>query len=165
MKPALIAAMLALAFTLHAQQKDTAQTPQHEHAAMMQRGDQGMGFSQEKTTHHFRLLPDGGAIEVSANDPKDTASRDQIRAHLAHIAQMFAAGNFSVPMFVHDTTPPGAATMRKLRGHIRYRYRETRDGGRVDIRTRDPQALEAVHQFLRFQIAEHHTGDSTQVAR
>ena len=165
MKPALIAAILALAFTIHAQQKDTAQTPEHEHAAMMQRGNQGMGFSQEKTTHHFRLLQDGGAIEVSANDPKDAASRDQIRAHLAHIAQMFAAGNFSIPMFVHDTTPPGVPTMRKLRGQIRYRYQETRNGGRVDIRTQDPQALQAVHQFLCFQIAEHHTGDSTQMTR
>jgi hypothetical protein len=28
------------------------------------RGDQGMGFSHELTTHHFHLLADGGAIEI-----------------------------------------------------------------------------------------------------
>ena len=42
------------------------------------RGDRVMGFSHDKTTHHFRLFSGGGAIEVTANDPKDTASRDQI---------------------------------------------------------------------------------------
>ena len=51
------------------------------HAAVDQRGDQVMGFSHEKTTHHFRLYSDGGAIEVVTKDPKDTASRDQIRTH------------------------------------------------------------------------------------
>jgi hypothetical protein len=30
-----------------------------------------MGFSHDKTTHHFRLYPDGGAIEVTADDPND----------------------------------------------------------------------------------------------
>ncbi|SPE25161.1 conserved exported hypothetical protein [Candidatus Sulfopaludibacter sp. SbA3] len=47
-----------------------------QHAEMNNRGDRVMGFSHEKTTHHFRLYADGGAIEVTANDPRDTASRD-----------------------------------------------------------------------------------------
>src|SRR6185503_13864578 len=47
-----------------------------------ERGDHAMGFSHEKTTHHFRLTANGGAIEVTSNDPKDIASRDQIRMHL-----------------------------------------------------------------------------------
>ena len=51
-----------------------------------------MGFSHEQTTHHFRLYADWSAIEMTANDPKDTESSDQIRMHLAHIAGMFAAG-------------------------------------------------------------------------
>lgn len=28
------------------------------------------GFPHDQTTHHFRLLPDGGAIEVTVNDAK-----------------------------------------------------------------------------------------------
>jgi len=28
-----------------------------------------MGFSHEKTTHHFQLYKDGGAIQVTVNDP------------------------------------------------------------------------------------------------
>ena len=49
------------------------------HDEVNHRGDREMGFSHEKTTHHFRLAKDGGAIEVTANDPNDTQSRDQIR--------------------------------------------------------------------------------------
>ena len=60
---------------------------------MNERGDHVMGFDHTKTTHHFRLLSDGGSIEVSANSAQDTESRDQIRMHLGHIAKMFAAGN------------------------------------------------------------------------
>ena len=74
-----------------------------------------MGFSHATTTHHFRLYKDGGAIEVAANDPQDTDNRDMIRMHLSHIAQMFAAGNFNTPMFIHATNPPGVPVMKKLR--------------------------------------------------
>jgi len=59
-------------------------------------GDHVMGFSHEKTTHHFELNYDGGAIDVRANDVRDTESRDQIRSHFRHIAQMFA-GAISMP--------------------------------------------------------------------
>ncbi len=135
------------------------------HAEMLSRGDQMMGFSAAKTTHHFRLFQDGGAIEVAANDPNDSQSRDQIRMHLSHIASMFSDGNFKAPMFIHDTTPPGASTMTKLRAEIRYAYEEMPAGARVRIQTQSPQALDAVHAFLLFQIIEHHTGDSGTVVQ
>jgi hypothetical protein len=51
-------------------------------ADVNKRGDQVMGFDHAKTTHHFRLMPDGGVIEVEANDPQDKLSRTQIRQHL-----------------------------------------------------------------------------------
>ena len=37
---------------------------------VVKRGEHVMGFSHEATTHHFRLLNDGGEIDVRANDPK-----------------------------------------------------------------------------------------------
>src|SRR5262249_16176004 len=138
-------------------------TPEQQHAAMMKRGDAGMGFSQDKTTHHFLLLKDGGAIQVSANDPRGTASRDHIRTHLSHVAEMFSEGNFNIPMFIHDTTPPGVPTMKKLHDEIHYHYQETDTGGKITIQTANPKALDAVHDYLRFQIAEHKTGDTMQI--
>lgn len=126
---------------------------------MDQRGDQAMGFSHDKTTHHFAISDDGGAIEVTANSAADNASRDQIRQHLSHIAQMFSNGNFDAPMFIHDQTPPGVPAMKRLKNKIHYSYESTENGGKVVITTKNGKALAAVHEFLRFQIAEHHTGD------
>jgi hypothetical protein len=123
------------------------------------RGDQGMGFDHLKTTHHFLLSGDGGVIEVSANDPADAASRDQIRMHLKHVAMMFASGDFSIPMFVHDQVPPGVPAMKRAGSKIAYTYEEIGTGGTVRIRTSDPEAVAAVHEFLRFQIRDHGTGD------
>jgi hypothetical protein len=129
------------------------------------RGDQVMGFAHERTSHHFRLTPSGGSIEVDAKDPDDTESRDQIRAHLRHVAKMFSEGDFEAPMLIHGQVPPGAPVLRQLRSNVRYLFEPTPQGGRVVISTKNPQALVAVHDFLRFQIREHRTGDSTEVAQ
>ena len=118
-----------------------------------------MGFSHEKTTHHFLLYKDGGAIEVTANDPKDATSRDQIQMHLGHIAHMFADGNFRAPMLVHSKTPPGVPTLEKMKDEVAYRFEKVDRGGRVRMTTANAEALQAVHEFLRFQIADHKTGD------
>jgi hypothetical protein len=127
------------------------------------RGDHAMGFSHETSTHHFRLLPDGGAIEVIANGPNDKVSRDKIRSHLSHIAEMFSKGNFQVPMFIHDTVPPGVTVMKSKRASITYVFEPMPSGGRVRIKATDTEALKAVHEFLRFQIDDHRTGDSHAV--
>jgi hypothetical protein len=98
---------------------------------VVKRGEHVMGFSHEATMHHFRLFRDGGEIDVRANDPKDKASIDQIRTHFGHIAKMFASGNFNAPMLIHDTNPPGTATMTRLKEQIRYEFSET-DRGAAD---------------------------------
>ncbi len=137
---------------------------QHHHGSSDQRGAMVMGFDQARTTHHFLLFDDGGAIDVSVKDSADTKNRDAIRSHLPHIAMMFGDGHFDTPMLVHDSkNVPGTKAMIERKGAIRYQYVETANGGRVDIVTSDPAALAAVHQFLKFQIAEHKTGDPTTV--
>ena len=136
-----------------------------QHAQMNQRGAQVMGFDQEKTRHHFYLYSDGGAIDVTVNDPADKSNLGAIRAHLPHIAMLFSEGNFEAPMLVHETNVPGTAEMGKLKDRITYRYAETPKGGRVNIITTDAEALKAVHAFLTFQIADHKTGDSPDVRK
>jgi hypothetical protein len=167
-----IALLTALFPAIASAQQPVQPTPQqstesypipHDHSSMNDRGEKGMGFSQTTTTHHFFLRSDGGAIQVEANDPKDTATRDSIRAHLTHIAHAFSEGDFDIPMFVHGTTPPGVPEMKRLKDKITYTFRETPAGGRVVIATTDPDALAAIHKFLSFQIDEHHTHDPTTV--
>jgi hypothetical protein len=127
------------------------------------RGDHAMGFSHRASAHHFQLYPNGGAIEVDADDKDDQVTRDEIRVHLSHIAQMFTEGDFEVPMFIHDKEPPGVPVMESKRGAISYTFEPTPTGGLVRIETVDKDALEAVHQFLAFQIDDHRTGDSKTV--
>jgi hypothetical protein len=122
-----------------------------------------MGFSHEKTTHHFHLLADGGAIELQSNEPTDAASQEAIRQHLAMIAVKFAQGDFDIPMFIHATVPPGVETMKRLKSKITYQAENTAHGAELRITTHDRQALAAIHSFLRFQIQDHQTGDSLEL--
>lgn len=118
-----------------------------------------MGFSQTSTTHHFFLNSSGGVIQVEVKDATDVSDRANIRMHLMHIAQAFEDSDFDIPMFVHDTVPPGVPEMKKLRKQIHYSFAETPNGGRVVISSTDKEALTAIRRFLRFQIEEHETGD------
>ncbi len=126
---------------------------------VMENGEKAMGFSQIATTHHFLITKDGGAIQVEANDAKDTENRDKIRTHLTEIAKQFQNGIFTTPFAVHGQIPPGVPAMDELKATITYTYEETDTGARVRIVTRDPKALEAIHAFLKFQIEDHKTGD------
>ncbi|HUE89375.1 MAG TPA: hypothetical protein VMO26_25120 [Vicinamibacterales bacterium] len=140
-----------------------AQAPQDHHAQMNTRGEKAMGFDQAATTHHFYLHEDGGTIQVTIKDPQDKTNLEAIRAHLPHLSQMFAAGDFSMPHFIHEDNVPGTDAMRRLRDRIAYAYEEIPGGGRVRITTRHVHALSAVHDFLRYQITDHQTGDPLQV--
>ncbi len=151
---------------MHAQHMAEAQKGQqadHSAHAVDERGDRVMGFSHETTKHTFRLLGDGGAIEVRANDAADAESVAQIRAHLKEIAAEFSAGTFTKPEAIHARVPDGVAAMKELGSAIRYEYEELDRGARVRVKSRDAGGIEAVHAFLRFQISDHRTGDSGKV--
>jgi hypothetical protein len=145
-------------------QPSDQQKSKHESMEMMnERGDRVMGFDHLKTTHHFLLKTDGGLIRIEANDASDQESRDQIRRHLRHIAEMFSEGNFSAPMLIHAQNPPGAAVMKQLKANIKYEFGENERGAQIRISTSDAEALKAIYDFLRFQIKEHMTGDPLEV--
>ena len=164
--------LLASTFSFRARAQEATASPGPDHSShaehaqgVDERGDQGMGFSHQLTGHHFYLFPDGGAIEVEARDSKDAKSQEAIRNHLSMIAGMFAEGNLSIPMFVHDTVPPGIEKLKQLKREITYAAENTSLGARVRITTKDTEAIKAIHEFLRFQIEEHRTGDSIEVKK
>lgn len=160
LKTTLVLLIALVAMTGVQEARSDQATRQHD---LDRRGAHAMGFDQEKTTHHFLLYQDGGAIDVSVKVASDTMNRDAIRQHLPHLAKQFAQGSFDLPHFIHATDVPGTTVMTRLKDRISYKYEPTAGGGRVDIRTTDPEALEAVHAFLRFQITDHKTGDSLEV--
>jgi hypothetical protein len=143
---------------------DPATCPMHaQHTAVDQRGDHVMGFSHEKTKHTFRLRADGGAVEVRANDAADAKNVAAIRTHMKEIAADFTKSDFTKPREIHGRAPDGVDVMTALGGAVVYRYEEVERGARVRIVTRDARGVEAVHAFLRFQIADHRTGDPAKI--
>jgi hypothetical protein len=119
--------------------------------------------SHETTRHSFRLFADGGAIELRASDRADNATIDGIRAHLHEIVAQFVKNDFSTPAFVHGRQPAGIAAMLRLHDTITFRYESVESGGRIRIRTANHEALEAIHDFLKFQVVEHRTENTGKV--
>lgn len=161
-----LAALLSIARSAPAQHDGCAMHAAHageaeRKAGVDARGDDVMGFDHAKTAHHFTLTKDGGAIQVTANDPKDAESVAAIRKHLVHVAESFASGDFSMPHAIHATEPAGVATLVAAKGDVSYLYEPLDAGARVLLKTSKPDALKAVHAFLVFQIEDHRTGDPT----
>lgn len=137
--------------------------PDSTFAAMQMRGEMAMGVDQYTSTHKFDALPDGGRIELQ-RDVDDSAGVAQIRAHLQGIATAFKSGDFSTPAFVHMRQVPGTEVMAAKRAAISYTYRELPRGGELRIVTKDPNALKAIHEFLKFQREDHHAGGMDHAA-
>jgi hypothetical protein len=159
-----------LALSVQAPSAQHAQMPpgmtHEEHLKQLQkeaelkaRGAAAMGFDQDAAVHHFVLFEDGGAIDVTAGRADDVSTRAAIRTHLQQIARDFSNGLFDKPFATHAEAPAGVPALQQLKMSLTYAYEDTDGGGRVRIRTSDPNALAAVHVFLRYQIAEHKTGD------
>ena len=53
--------------------------------------------------------------------------------------------------------------MKRLKNQITYAAQPTDKGAEVKISSANPQAVSAIHQFLKFQIKDHQTGDTTEV--
>lgn len=147
-------ALCLLGSTLSAQQQSRS-THDSAFAAMQERGRMVMGVDQYTSTHHFDALSDGGRIELQRDAP-DSAGVARIRAHLREIAVVFKAGDFSQPAAVHMSDVPGAQVMAAKRAVITYETHDLPLGAELRIRTRDPEALRAVHDFMAFQRTEHH---------
>ncbi|PYU86190.1 MAG: hypothetical protein DMG51_06530 [Acidobacteria bacterium] len=98
------------------------------------------------------------AIEAQANDAQDTASRDG--AHRNHVCggRVFGAN-----------ADPWAESAGDAGDEAASRYHSMWRTGSAEracaSTTNNAEALQAVHQFLRFQIAAHQTGDATEITK
>jgi len=55
--------------------------------------------------------------------------------------------------------------MKLMKSTIHYTYEEIPSGEKIRIKPDDPIAVAAIHDFIRFQITEHQTGDSLEAAQ
>jgi hypothetical protein len=116
-----------------------------------------MGVNQYTSRHVFESLPDGGRIQLE-RAVEDSAGADQISRHMRHIAERFASGDFALPGFVHARAVPGTVVMAAKRAAIAYSVETLPRGAALRLRTSDPIALAAIHDFLAFQRQDHHAG-------
>jgi hypothetical protein len=123
-------------------------------ALVQARGHVAMGVDQYTSSHRFESLPDGGRISLQ-RDPGDSAGVAQIRSHMRRIAAAFARGDYALPGLVHDRDVPGTAVMAARRSRISYVADTLPGGGQLRLRTSDPSAVAAIHQFLAFQRQDH----------
>lgn len=134
----------------------TAEGADSAFKAMDQRHGDVVAEDPMALAHRFESEPDGGDI-ILERQIHDDMGINQIRAHLLLIARSFGRGDFALPGFVHQKPVPGTSVMTQLADRITYTVEDLPHGGVVHIRTTDPQALQAVHSFIAFQIAEHRT--------
>ena len=123
---------------------------------MQQRGAHVMGVDQYTSAHVFEDLPDGGRVVLDRDDPGDSAAIAAIRAHMRDIEAAFRAGDFSKPFQVHAQQVPGTDVMKERRAVITYQASDRPRGAEVRIKSTDPVAVTAIHQFLTFQRQQHH---------
>ena len=136
-----------------------ASPPDTAFAAMQERGETVMGVDQYASAHVFEELPDGGRIVLDNNDAADTAAIARIRAHMRDIAAAFRAGDFTKPFAVHAQAVPGTAVMTVRHNAISYEPVDRPRGGEVRMRTSDPVAIRAIHEFLAFQRGAHRAAE------
>lgn len=150
----LVFAVAATAFVIHATPASAQDTT---FAGVQKRGRTAMGVDQYTSTHKFDALPDGGRIELQ-RDSDDSAGVATIRAHIRAIAKAFKSGEFSTPAFVHMRMVPGTDVMAAKRAAISYEPRDLPRGAELLIRTKDADAIAAIHRFMAFQRSDHHAG-------
>jgi len=149
MQPRIVLTVLALC-ACEAPRDDAA------FADMQERGRMVMGVDQYTSAHVFEDLPDGGRIVLDREGATDTSGVATIRLHMRDIATSFRAGDFTKPFQVHAQIVPGTTVMRAHRDAIRYEVIDRARGGEVRIRSDDPAAVLAIHEFLAFQRSGHH---------
>lgn len=123
--------------------------------AVQSRGAGVMGVDQYTSRHVFEDLPDGGRIVLERSEARDTTDIATIRGHMRDIAAQFTRGDFAAPFLVHAQVVPGTVAMASLRSAITYTAIDRPRGAEVRIRTRNREALAAVHAFLAFQRSDH----------
>jgi hypothetical protein len=168
----------------------TGQQPPGPDGLYFNRARPGLNpFERSKATVHFTLYTDGAAIDLQVVHATDDVTRHEVELHMQRVAMALTDGDFSAmrsaqvpatqPTHLHVLAPngrpatgdastffvPGVATLTRLAREVKYAYVETSEGGRVDIRTTSSEALGALHDFLRFQINQHATGDSPTVTK
>jgi hypothetical protein len=102
----------------------------------------GPAFNVPETVNHIQLQRNGGVIVATAANPEDPMNVLAIQTRMAQVAMT------------------GLPELKALGNHVKYTFESNVDGAQLFIRTADPAALNALHDFLRLEIRALDTGDT-----
>ena len=149
-----------LAFTNLAAAQAPAGDPDQEIA---QRFSHSLGVTLDKVVVHFYLVKNGGVIELAAKDANDNTTINALQKYLQNQKELWEKGKESAVTEVHAKPPEAALTMRKLRNDITFYMAKTDNGGVLRMFSINDQAKNAIQDYLKYEIAEHKTGDSPTI--
>ncbi|HEX6878922.1 MAG TPA: hypothetical protein VF135_01035 [Terriglobales bacterium] len=119
-----------------------------------------LGADVGKLLQHYYLVKNGGVIELSAKDPQDQAVIKAIQKYLDMQKDLFEKGKNESEAEVHGKAPDGLAGIKRFRNDITFFSTGTDNGAVLRMFTVNEQAKQAVYEFMKFEIAEHKTGDA-----
>lgn len=147
--------LLAAGATAGGQEHEKAGQHVSRQTMIHERGSLVMPFDLDKTLHVFKRTEEGGVQQVRAKDPDDRGQIRLIRKHLRNEAQRFARGDFRDPATLHGQDMPGLQVLERSTGALEVNYKDLADGAEISYKTRDPEVLEAVHQWFGAQLHDH----------
>ena len=123
-------------------------------------------YDRHRVVHHFYLYPDGGMMTLVVTDPADTETRKAVRTFVQRVSQLMVMGNLALLRDQFGQGVPGLdriAEARARKATITVRSSTPDEGSQIIFSTADPVTIQALHEFLRFQIDDLKTGDSPEV--
>ncbi len=151
----MIEILLASMLLTSASPVPTSSTTMH-HDMVMSHGAQVMPFDLKDAMHMFTPSPTGGAVEIMVHD-MNARQIALVRSHLRMEAARFAVGNYSDPAYIHGQDMPGLAILETHANQIAVNYADTQMGAKITFMTSGRAELQALHQWLAAQAADHGT--------
>ena len=123
-------------------------------------------YDRHRVVHHVYLYPDGGMMTLTVSDPSDAETRKAVRAFVQRVSQLMVMGDLTRLREQFGDAVPGLdriAEARRRKATITVRSSTPDEGSQIVFSTMDPVVLQALHEFLRFQITDLNTGDSPEL--
>jgi hypothetical protein len=85
----------------------------------------------------------------------DMQTINEIKNHVKDIQYEFSRGNFTKPLYIHNQNVPGVEIIITKKNFIYYSIKNIDGGSVLILITNDTELLNAIHQFMNFQLGQH----------
>lgn len=117
---------------------------------------------ESKIERHYWLLKNGGAIEMICKAPCEDATQKSIQNYLDSLSKSFEKGAFDAEFVNGASAPEALATLKKLRDEVTFHAAPSSEVGySLRMLTVNPQARDAIYEFIRYEVTNRKTGDPT----